>query len=150
MFDTTVFNHILNGKIEMLLVEEGQGEFYATPIQETELRDTPNEERREALLRCFKTVSDETVPSISTYDMPGAGYDQGAYSGGKLTELYNAIQDVHKEGEMSGAKDSNIAAVAIFNDLTLVTDDRDLQVAMETTHPGSCYTEEEFIEWLSS
>ena len=58
MFDTNVFNHLLDGMTELSTFVE-RAKFYATHVQIDELKRTSNEDRKVALLRVFEEVTSE-------------------------------------------------------------------------------------------
>ena len=84
MFDTNVFNRILDGYIH---IEDfiGQANFYVTHIQLDELNNTPNSERKDNLIRVFHQVSGDNVPTesfvlgVSRLGMAKLGDQNGLY-----------------------------------------------------------------------
>ena len=58
MFDTNIFNRILDGAIDICELR-GRVHFYATHIQLDELKATSNVPRRQELLAVFKEVVEE-------------------------------------------------------------------------------------------
>ncbi len=69
MFDTNIFNRILDEKDENVhnRIIEGKDihECFVTHIQRDELNATPDEERRKGLLEVFKDVNQALIPTES-------------------------------------------------------------------------------------
>lgn len=142
MFDTNIFNHVLDGGIDFARFV-GKARFFATHVQFDELNRTRNEGRRTSLLGIFEKVPQETVPT-ETFVL-----DKSKLGGAKLGEgnLYEKIKDELdrlNKGKPNNIDDALIAETAIKNQFTLVTDDGDLsRVAKQ--NGGSCTTLKEFL-----
>ncbi len=132
MLDTNVFNWLVQGDLSMDELP-WNGMFVATPVQRAELKATRNEDKRKALLKKFSEVVDRVSSVPLAFDVPGAGFDQGAFADSKLAELTAAIRcDLDRTGKKANnIQDALIAATAIANGLTLVTGDNALKKAVE-------------------
>jgi hypothetical protein len=64
MFDTVVFNRILDGALDIGAFV-GKARFYATHIQLDEINETSNSQRRQALLEVFNRITERKVPTES-------------------------------------------------------------------------------------
>jgi len=150
MFDTNIFDKILDGEIEL----PQNLNYYATHIQYDEICKIPDRkrERREELLKVFNKVPKEViltggfVVGVSRLDMVKLGSDADG-------ELYNRMLKRLKElDEKSGkqkrlenqARDVLIALTSIKNRLVLVTEDRNLKKVVEE-FGGCAITFEQFI-----
>ncbi len=66
MFDTNVFNRILDGRVDVGSLS-GDKQYFVTHIQRNEIENTKNPERRKALLDTFHGVEKSQVPTESAY-----------------------------------------------------------------------------------
>jgi predicted nucleic acid-binding protein len=148
MFDTNVFNHVLDGIAELSRLV-GRAKFYATHVQIDELKKTSNDARRAALLEVFEEITNIRVPTESF--VLGSSWLGKAKLGGERpvpTEsavwgvskwdeckwtasdnLYEPIKselDRLNQSKPNNVQDSLIAETSIKNGFTLVTHDRDL------------------------
>jgi hypothetical protein len=92
----------------------------------------------------------EIVLGVNTYltlNTKGAGLGDGAFPSNSQSEIYDEIREEHAPDEH---EDSNMAAVAIDNDLIFVTAENRLQNAFERTYPQSYLTRDEFISLVSN
>lgn len=145
MLDSNMFDEVVDGNIDLSLFEEYEAMFYVTPIQRTELKKA-DKPRAEKLMDVFNAVADDEKPSVFSYDMEGAGYDEGAYSSETQREAMDAIREEHAPNE---AEDVNMAAVAISAGITFVTDDHRLQNALGETYPNFYLDRDDFISVLN-
>jgi predicted nucleic acid-binding protein len=104
----------------------------ATGIQESELRNTSDEARRNVLLDAFEMVQPDWVPVARfVFDMAGAGWDQGSW--GLNDKTHQAILARLRELDRKRAKASNqvgdvlIAKTAMQRGAVLVSGDRNLR-----------------------
>lgn len=124
MFDTNIFNHILDSKIKFEDFPE-KFDFFITHIQEDELGKTQDLDRKELLLKIFKKINQENIPTesavwdISKWDMAKFGDENSLY------EKIKSDLD-KKEQRQNNIHDALIAETTIKNGLILVTDDSDL------------------------
>lgn len=159
MFDTNVFNRILDGIVPVDALA-GHVEVFATHIQLDELNRTKNQDRRAALGAVFGAVVTEAVPTESfALDVSRLGqarlgserlvptasavygvsrYGQASYSAD--ANLYSALKT--RLDSLNGAKPNNlqdalIAETSIKAGHLLVTDDTDLAVVAKE-YGGQC------------
>lgn len=171
MFDTNVFNHILDGMAE-LSGFVGRAKFYATHVQIDELRKTSNEERRAALFRVFEEVTNIKVPTesfvldVSRLDEAKLGWKQpvptesavwgvSKWGQSKWTSpdnLYEPIKaklDELNKSKPNNVEDALIAETAIKNGFTFVTHDGDL-FRITTEFGGACSNIHQLLKVISS
>ena len=171
MFDTVVFNRILDGAIDISALR-GKGQFYATHIQRDEIGKTPNLQRRQALVGVFNRVTerkaatesfvldvsrldeaklsgDNVVPTesavwdVSVWDQAKWGDENGLYSSVK------AELDALNKNKANNVQDALIAETAIKNRFVLVTDDSDLRT-VSTKFGGKCVDTKQLASGLGS
>lgn len=137
MLDANVFNEVLDGNVllpplirrHLLLV---------TGIQPSELRATPNPERRAALLAVYNEIQPTSVPASSfACDIEGAGLDQAYWNdgSGKFEKMLARLQQLDKKkGKKRNAsnqvRDILIAETAIKNGATLISGDFNLRTVV--------------------
>ena len=148
MFDTVVFNRILDGALDIGAFV-GKARFYATHIQLDEINATSTLQRRQALLEVFNRIIERKVPTES-FALDVTRLDEARLGGGNIVSTESAIWNVSawgqaKWGEADGlyaafkaeldtlnkskpnnVQDTLIAETAIKNRFDLVTDDVDL------------------------
>lgn len=126
MFDTNVFNRILDGAVEVSGFR-GKAHFCATHVQLDELKRTSNTQQREELIAVFEEVTDTKVPTES-FVLDVSRHDE-AKLGGDEDQLYTAMKAELNElnkNKPNNIQDALIAETAIKNQFTLVTEDTDL------------------------
>ena len=153
MFDTVVFNKLLDGSFTLNQFKANL-KFYATHIQEDELNNTPSLDRRGQLYRVFTAFIGRNLPTESTVldvsrlgkSKLGSGgliptetmvwgvgrWGQGKWgaNGNLYADIRSRLDDLKKK--KNNVQDALIAETAICNKLCLVTDDKNLcQVARE-------------------
>ncbi len=148
MFDTVVFNRILDGALDIGAFV-GKARFYATHIQLDEINATSTLQRRQALLEVFNRIIERKVPTES-FALDVSRLDEARLGGGNIVPTESAVWNVSawgqaKWGEADGlytafkaeldtlnkskpnnVQDTLIAETAIINRFDLVTDDVDL------------------------
>ena len=158
MFDTNIFNHILDNEIkaEDLM---GKGLFFITHIQEDEINNTKDEGRKKQLVGVFNIVGSNDVPTssavfgVSKWGRAKFGanpissdsstwgvtqWDKKEWT--KEDGLYRPIKeklDRLNKCKANNSKDSLIAETSIKNNFTLITHDKDLY-SVTTFFHGSC------------
>lgn len=136
MFDTNIYNSILDGKVDIgpLVV---QIECFVTHVQYDELQNTRNLERKAALLRTFKEINQQDVPTeAGVWDV--SRWDDCKWS--DKNGLYDTIKrqlDKLNRGKGSNIQDALIAETAVKNGFILVTHDADLY-SVVTRNNGRC------------
>ena len=158
MFDTNVFNRMLDGVISLQTLT-GRVVAHATHIQRDEINNTKNPDRRAALAQVFGDVVAESTPTdtfvlgvsrlgearlggervvptssavwdVSRWDQAKRGTDDNVYSALKagLDRIKNKPNNVH---------DALIAETSIKGSYVLVTDDTNL-AAVTKKYGGQC------------
>lgn len=151
MFDTNVFNHLLDEKISRESIPH-DWEVYATHIQRDEILKTKNEKRREELLAIFSHFIEANIPTesqiigisqvggakITGNSIPteSAVWDVSDWDGCKWSAEDSLCEAIRDELDKLGKKDNNIqdaliAETAIKNGLILVTNDGNLKTVVE-------------------
>ena len=144
IFDTNIFNRILDGEIDPARVA-ADTELCASHIEINELQNTGNSERRQQLLDVLYAIGPEQIPTES------AVWSVSEFGGAQFTSDNNLYQPIvealnAKNGrKANNAHDALIAETAIRNNLTLVTEDCDL-AAVAAEHGGSVVNFSEFQE----
>jgi len=166
MFDTVVFNRILDGSVSVTQFKAGL-KFYATHIQEDELNNTPASDRRERLAHIFTSFIGRKFPTESTMiDVSGLGesklgtggviptetmvwgvgrWGQGKWGadGGSYVAIKSRLDDLKKKE--NNVQDALIAETAIRNKFCLVTDDKTLR-AVAQEFCGTAISFQEFLK----
>lgn len=141
MFDTNVFNRILDGIINFQ-PQPDRVQAFATHIQRDELNNTKDPTRRAELLRVFKKVGAEQVPTIGF--VCGLSRCGAASLGGRLpSEIQSELDRLKKKH--NNVHDSLIAATSIGGRYILVTGDENLAIVTEK-FGGKCLSIMEFWE----
>ncbi len=142
MFDTNIFNHILDNKILIENFPENLN-LFITHIQLDELEKTRDQNRRKMLLTIFKKIDQENIPteslvlSVSKLGKAKLGDENGLYKKIKL--------DLdEKEIKQNNKQDALIAKTTIKNGLILVTDDSDL-LEVTQKYNGEVINLEDFL-----
>lgn len=158
MFDTNIFNRILDDKFDFNLLPKPT-EIYATHIQHDEILNTPDKfkERRDRLLELFDYLIQECVPT-EAFLLGYSRLGQARLGSGKSIETESGVWDLSNWGEFKWTKEDNlyqpileqlkrldnnknrltshmrdslIAETALKNNLTLVTADNKLASIVE-------------------
>lgn len=127
MFDTNIFTRIL--EMDMDLPRKNTHQYFITHIQHDELRATRNKQKRESLLKIFKTITQKSMPTESAiwgvFRWGRAKWGVGKFHHRILKEL-----EKRKPQDKGNVKDALIGETAIVNSIVLVTDDGDLQASV--------------------
>lgn len=131
MFNTNIFNHLLDENIKNDNLPKNFN-YFITHIQLDELNETKKEEIKNKLLKVFKEINKEEIPTESAiYGI--SRYDQAKYGDG---DLYNKVllklQKLDKESGKkmtpeNQAKDVLIAETCIKNNFILISNDENLR-----------------------
>jgi len=133
MFDTNIFNRILDKKLEV--PENCNCEYYVTHIQRDEIMETPEKERREQLLRIFKLVPKEPIPTevfVLGISCLGSAKLTSAEDGKLYDEMLRKLKELdRKSGKKkrpeNQKRDVLILLTCLKNNITLVTEDGNLR-----------------------
>ena len=106
MFDTNVFNHLLDGMAE-LSTFVGRANFYATHVQIDELNRTRDEGRKAALLQVFEEVTSVRVPTES-FVLDASRLDEAKLGGEHVVPTESAVWGVSKWGQCKWTSIDNL------------------------------------------
>lgn len=166
MFDTNVFNRILDGAISPQILA-GRLVAYATHIQRDEINNTARPERREALAQVFREVVAGSLPTDSlvlgvsrlgaarlggerVVPTESAAYGVSSYGQAKYgaqDDLYSALKnglDNINRKKPNNVQDALIAETSIKGGHVLVSDDTDL-AAVTRQYGGQCISVAELL-----
>ncbi|MCX8050101.1 MAG: PIN domain-containing protein [Methylohalobius sp.] len=149
MFDTNIFNRILDGAVELTKFRP-KARFYAAHVQLDELEKTSNSQRRQELISVFEKVleSNNKIPTESF--ILGVSRLDEAKLGDEKNDLYSKIKaelDKRNKNKPNNIQDALIAETAIKNNITQVTEDADLQ-AVTKSFGGKCANIKEMLAEL--
>lgn len=134
MFDTNIFNDILNENININTFKDNITCF-ATNVQYDEINKTNNTTRREKLNTVFSSL-DTTKLATETFCYDISRLDIDKLGDGMLyTEIKEFMDNINKK-KKNNERDALIAETSIQNKLTLVTHDKELYKAV-TEFKGS-------------
>ena len=167
MFDTNVFNRILDADIQLQSLI-GRVIAFATHIQRDEINNTKNLERRTALAKIFIDIVSESAPTDS-FVLDVSRLDQARVGGDRVVPTESAVWDVSKWDEAkwgdsddlysrlkaeldklnknkpNNTQDALIGETSIKGGYVLVTDDADL-AAVTKKYGGKCLSVIEFSQ----
>lgn len=161
MFDTNVFNRLLDGVVPLSALS-GRVTAHATHIQRDEISNTTDPDRRRELLQIFGELLDSTTPTSSLLvgvsrvgeARVGGGrflpthsavwgvssWDNATWSSdASLYERIKADLDALNKGKKNNPQDALIAETSIVEGHILITDDGDLATVTEK-YNGKCLT----------
>ncbi len=167
MFDTNIFNHILDGSIPLEKMF-GKAQFIVTHIQVDELTKTKDPSRKLALMNLLSELINEQTPTESfILDTSRLGeaklsgdniiptessrFDLSRFDHCKWSEndnLYDPIKnqlDEQNNSKNNNIQDALIAETAIKNNIPLITDDKDLNKIM-AAYSCSCLSLNQFLK----
>lgn len=122
MFDTNVFNDILDGNIDFKKFREGIV-CCVTHIQRDEINKTKDKMRRKALNDVFSELAEEEHPT-KTFVLGISRLGMGKLGEGTLyQQLKDRLDSLNRKKKGNNGMDALIGETAIKNDLTLVTHD---------------------------
>ena len=133
MFDTNIFNNILDGKVDPSLLD-GKGCF-ATHVQHDEIQATTDKTRRSALEAIFSIAFQ--LPTES-FVLDVSRPNEAKLSDGVLFEEMRERLDKMNKKRRNNSQDVLIAETAINNGLILVTHDRDLYLVTTEFGGAAC------------
>ena len=106
MFDTNVFNHVLDGMAE-LSGFVGRAKFYATHIQIDELKNTSNRARRDALIQVFEEITNIRV-STESFALGISSLDEAKLGGEQPVTTESAVWGISKWGRCKWVATDNL------------------------------------------
>lgn len=133
MLDTTVFNHLLDGRFSLAPLAGRR--LVVTGIQADELRKTNDPERRAGLLSTLEEVNPTTLPASSfALGIEGAGFGQAYWNDGSGTfeKMRDRLRELDSQQRktkdpLNQERDILIAEASIKNDAILVSGDSNLR-----------------------
>jgi predicted nucleic acid-binding protein len=140
MFDTNIFDAILDGKIDAARLFINT-ECYITHIQKDELGAIESSEKNNRKQELLKTLNSISLKSIST---ESAVWDISKWGEAKWTSEDNLLDDLSKNNP-ANVRDALIAETAIRNNMILITNDLKLLKKIKALG-GSAITLEQFCE----
>jgi|Deesub1362B_J571_1020462.scaffolds.fasta_scaffold00997_6 restriction endonuclease S subunit len=151
MFDTNIFDAILDGKISVDQLPTKYN-YYITHIQKDEIENikkTEKLERRSNLLEIFKKLeqnvilTETTVFDISRWD--NSKFGEGDLYDRILLKLQELDEKTGKKTKENQIRDALIAETSIKNNLILVSNDKNLRL-VTTEFGGHAITFEQFLK----
>jgi predicted nucleic acid-binding protein len=133
MFDTNIFNSIVDGEVDLTLLD-GKA-YYATHIQHDEIQATKDITRRAELESIFTFIIQ--LPTQS-FVLELSRLNQARLSNGVLFKAMKERLDRLNNKKQNNSQDVHIAETAIENRLTLVTHDRDLYLVATEFNGAAC------------
>ena len=130
MFDTNIFNRILDGNIDSKSFTN-KGNYFVTHIQKNELQNTKNINRRKLLLTTFESIPQQTMPTESTVFGVSVCGEAKLSSKDNLYEPIRKRLDELNRGKTNNSQDALVAESSIKNKFILVTEDDDLMTITE-------------------
>ena len=170
MFDTNVFNHILDDVI-LPLTLKGRFVAYATHIQRDEINNTKNPDRRAALAQAFADVVSDSLPTDS-FALGVSRLGEARLGGERVVPTSSAVWNVSRWDEANWTADDNIYSVlkaeldelngnkpnntqdaliaetSVKQGFVLVTDDTDLATVTKK-YGGKCLSVAELLRSIS-
>ena len=167
MFDTNVFNRILDGVISIQSLT-GRVVAHATHIQRDEINNTKDLERRAALAQVFGDVVATSTPTDS-FVLGVSRLDEARLGGERVVPTTSAVWDVSRWDQASWGADDNlystvkaerdklngnkpnnvhdalIAETSVKGRFVLVTDDADL-AEVTKKYGGKCLSVNELLQ----
>ncbi len=142
MFDTNIFNDILDQKIPIESLP-GNFSYFVTHIQRDEIKNTSDPKRKQQLMKVFEDIKQNKIPTSSAvWDVSRWG--ESKWSDGKLYEkILNDLNEIKKKD--NNIQDVLIGETAIKNGLILVTNDKALAEAVKK-NSGEAITLNDFLK----
>ena len=127
MFDTNIFNKIVEGTISLTAVRDisSRVKLFVTHIQRYELNATKNEERRKGLLKVFEVINQVQVPTESAlWDV--SNWDSSKWDKQAIDTILELLEK-EKPHNRGNKRDALIGLTAIKTGITLVSNDEALR-----------------------
>lgn len=116
IFDSNVFDDLINGKLDIETLKTGKYKVYITHIQVDEINECPDNEKRAKLFNFLTEIRPEKISTesfiIGTSRLGSAKLGDG-----------NLIEEL-RMGNYKRTNDALIGETAIKNSLTLITNDK--------------------------
>lgn len=125
--DTCIINKLVDGTLSLERLP-CDGDYVASHIQVDELNKTTNDIRRTQLLEKFSAVIDLMAPTES-FVIGTSRIGSARISDGKTFPTLKASLDALNNAKQNNIQDSLIAEIALKNDYTLITTDKNLSEA---------------------
>ena len=128
MFDTNVFDEILEGNLDLKLIKDSikvDYEYFITHIQIEELSNIPDskKEKRRILAIFLNDIRPRLIPTESTV----LGHSRFGLAKLGNADFYKLILNQNKDN----VKDALIGETAIKQEITLITEDEELKSKVE-------------------
>ena len=124
VLDTNIFNRVADGRFDLASISDACG-FVATMVQLRELENTKNPVRRAALLQVFNETSLILSAAAFSFDIPGAGFDEGEWSSDeRIKRMRDELESI--DPKPNNWHDALIASAALKCGYGLVTSDEPL------------------------
>lgn len=146
MFDTNIFNCVLDGVVEPTKFHE-QAKFYASHVQLDELKATSNTQRRQELIAVFEEVVENNKVPTESFVLDVSWLDEAKLGDADENNLYSKIKaelDKRNKNKPNNIQDALIAETAIKKQITLITEDIDL-LAVTKGFGGKCANINEMV-----
>lgn len=115
MFDSNVFDELINGKLDLKIIEENKLKIFITHVQVDEINECSDKEFRAKLFNFMTTIRPEKIPTES-FIIGKSRIGSAKIGDGKLIEKL-------RKGNRKSTNDALIGETAIKNDITLITND---------------------------
>jgi len=149
MLDTNVFNRVADGLLSLSAFDGYT--IFATHVQLDELRNTAKNDRRVALLACFREINALHIPTESmVWDV--SAWDECKWTSDDLCErIFAEIRKVERPSKSDDNcwRDALIADTAIKCFHALITDDGNLRKIVKRNH-GSAMSISELLSVAKS
>lgn len=151
MFDTNIFNCILDEKIDINNFSKKKYDYFVTHVQYDELNKTGDFERRKKLLKVFKSLHKKEIATESCL-MDISKMNKSKMGNGNLhKKILSELQKLEgkKKSKHNQPIDALIVETSLSNSIVLVTNDIKLKKLMESIG-GTAISFKEFIKKLNS
>jgi rRNA-processing protein FCF1 len=151
MFDTNIFNRILDEKIDINNFSKKEYDYFVTHVQYDELNKTRDSERRKKLLKVFKSLHKKEIATESCL-MNISKMNKSKMGNGNLhKKILSELQKLEgkKKSKHNQPIDALIVETSLSNSIVLVTNDIKLKKLMGSIG-GTAISLQEFIKKLNS
>ena len=128
MLGTNVFNHLLDGEVDLEILIKYCDEIFITHIQEDELNSTKDQLRKKNLFNTLKKVEPRKIATESAiWDV--SRWDEAKWGTAGYHEQIKSALDIEK-CNVNNTQDALIGETCIVNGYTLITNDKNLADAV--------------------